>query len=125
MDMKLELVFVPVTDVDRARDFYVKQVGFRLDHDEKVKPGLRFVQLTPVGSACSIAIGEGLNPMPAGSQKGLQVVVKDAAKTREMLVRNGVEVTEIDDMPWGRFCFFKDPDENAWTIQQLPPEGRK
>jgi predicted enzyme related to lactoylglutathione lyase len=120
MDWKIELVAVPVTDVDRAKSFYVDQVGFHADHDHRVNESLRFVQLTPPGSACSIVLGEGTTAMPPGSQKGIQVVVADAEAAREQLVAAGVECTEIDDQPWGRFVFFSDPDGNGWALQQLP-----
>jgi predicted enzyme related to lactoylglutathione lyase len=120
MDMKLELVFVPVTDVDRAKSFYVDQVGFNADHDQRVSDTLRFVQCTPPGSACSIAFGEGISDMPPGSQKGIQLVVEDVRAVRERLVANGVEATEVEDLAWGSFTFFSDPDGNAWAVQQLP-----
>jgi catechol 2,3-dioxygenase-like lactoylglutathione lyase family enzyme len=120
MNWKLELVFVPVSDVDRAKAFYVDQVGFHPDHDQQVTDTLRFVQLTPPGSACSIAIGTGITPMEPGSQKGLQVVVEDVAAVRAELVARGVEATEVDVQPWGSFVFFHDPDGNAWALQQLP-----
>jgi predicted enzyme related to lactoylglutathione lyase len=120
MDMKLELVFVPVTDVDRAKAFYVDQVGFVADHDQRVSPELRFVQLTPPGSACSIAIGEGLSDMAPGSLKGLQLVVEDADAARAELVSRGVDAPEVQDLAWGRFTGFTDPDGNTWAIQQLP-----
>ena len=123
MEMKLELVTVPVTDVDRAKAFYVDQVGFHDDYDHRASDQLRFVQLTPPGSACSIVLGgpqAGIGDMEPGSQRGLQVVVADVEKTRELLVGNGVECTEIDDMPWGKFTFFADPDGNAWSVQELP-----
>jgi len=120
MDMRLELVILPVTDVDRAKAFYVDQVGFNADHDTTVNPELRFVQLTPPGSACSIAFGLGLTDAPPGSVKGLQVVVEDARAWREKLVANGVEATEVEDLSWGSFTFFHDPDGNAWSVQQLP-----
>lgn len=119
MEMKLELVPVPVADVDRAIDFYVNKVGFNLDHDHQVTDSLRFVQLTPKGSACSIALGTGLTEMTPGSQKNLQMVVKDTAAAREMLLKNGVEASEIQDMPWGIFTFFADPDGNTWSLQQI------
>jgi predicted enzyme related to lactoylglutathione lyase len=121
MDCRLELVIIPVSDVDRAKSFYVDQVGFNPDQDHTVSDDLRFVQLTPVGSACSIAIGNGLTPAEPGSVRGVQVVVDDIEVARADLVANGVEVTEIDDMPWGRFVFFNDPDGNAWSVQELPP----
>jgi predicted enzyme related to lactoylglutathione lyase len=123
MDMKLELVPVPVTDVDRAKAFYVDQVGFNADQDHQVTDTLRFVQLTPPGSACSIMIGSGVTEMKPGSQQGLQVVVGDIEEAQAHLRRNGVETTEIDDQPWGRFVFFSDPDGNTWSVQQLPPRG--
>lgn len=120
MDWRIELIMVPVTDVDRAKAFYVDQLGFHLDHDQRVSESLRFVQLTPPGSACSIAFGEGINDMEPGSQRGIQVVVDDVDAIRANLVANGVVVTEVDDLAWGRFVFFADPDGNAWTLQQLP-----
>lgn len=117
--MKLELVPVPVTDVDRAIDFYTNKVGFILDHDHHVSESLRFVQLTPEGSACSIVIGEGITEMKPGSQQGLQVVVDDAQAAYEELKRKGVEVSEVQAMPWGIFTFFNDSDGNMWSVQQL------
>jgi predicted enzyme related to lactoylglutathione lyase len=122
MDMRLELIPVPVTDVDRAKAFYV-QVGFNADHDHRVNESLRFVQLTPPGSACSITIGEGVTSMPPGSLKGLQVVVDDAEATRADLAGRGVEVSDVQDFPWGRFVFFKDPDGNEWSVQQIVRPG--
>ena len=118
MDWKLELVSVPVSDVDRAKAFYVDQVGFNADHDHVVSDELRFVQLTPPGSACSIVVGTGISTKEPGSVEGLQVVVSDAAAAREHLLRNGVEATEVQDFPWGRFVFFSDPDGNGWAIQE-------
>ena len=123
MDWKIELIAVPVTDVDRAKAFYVDQVGFHADHDFPVSEGLRFVQLTPPGSACSIVIGEGITEMAPGSQTGIQVVVPDADAAREHLLKNGVDATEVDDQPWGRFVFFSDPDGNRWALQQIVPQG--
>jgi len=123
MDMKLELVAVPVTDVDRAKAFYVEQVGFHADHDFQVTPELRFVQLTPPGSACSIVIGTGITSMAPGSQTGLQVVVDDAEALRQELIGRGVEATEVDRQPWGWFTFFSDPDGNRWACQQMVPQG--
>lgn len=120
MDWKIELVPVPVTDVDRAKAFYVDQVGFNADHDHRVNENLRFVQLTPPGSACSIVIGEGVTRMPPGSQQGVQMVVSDVAKAREELLSRNVEVGEIDVQPWGSFVMFSDPDGNTWSLQQLP-----
>ena len=121
MDMKLELVAVPVTDVDRAKAFYVDQVGFNADHDHKVTDGLRFVQLTPPGSECSIVIGTGITEMKPGSQKGLQVVVKDVEAVRQELAGRGVETSDVDVQPWGRFIYFSDPDGNTWSVQQIVP----
>lgn len=123
MDMKLELVAVPVTDVDRAKAFYVDQVGFNADHDHRVSDELRFVQLTPPGSACSIVLGTGITEMAPGSQKGIQLVVQDVAALREELIGRGVEASEVDVMPWGSFIFFADPDGNTWAVQQLPPRA--
>jgi catechol 2,3-dioxygenase-like lactoylglutathione lyase family enzyme len=122
MDMKLELVAVPVSDVDRAKAFYVDQVGFHLDHDFQVSDELRFVQLTPPGSACSIVMGTGITQMAPGSQKGLQVVVKDAEALRQELIGRGVEASEVDKQPWGWFTFFSDPDGNTWAAQQMVPQ---
>ena len=121
MDFKLELVGVPVTDVDRARDFYVNQVGFVLDVDQEVSDEIRFVQLTPPGSACSIAIGKGLTKMEPGSLDSLQMVVDDAAAARAELLDRGVTtLSEVDVQPWGSFVQFTDPDGNGWALQQLP-----
>jgi predicted enzyme related to lactoylglutathione lyase len=119
MEMKLELVPVPVTDVDRAKAFYVDQVGFHADHDHQVTDQLRFVQLTPPGSACSIVIGTGITQMAPGSQKGLQVVVSDVDAVRQELVGHGVETTPVDKQPWGWFIYFSDPDGNTWSVQQI------
>ena len=123
MDWKIELLAVPVTDIDRAKAFYVDQVGFNADHDVRVNENLRFVQLTPPGSACSIAIGEGITDMVPGSQKGIQIVVADAEAAHAALVAKGVAASDIDDQPWGRFVYFSDPDGNAWALQQLPPRS--
>jgi catechol 2,3-dioxygenase-like lactoylglutathione lyase family enzyme len=123
MDFKLELVGVPVSDVDRAKDFYVR-AGFSADVDQTVNENLRFVQLTPPGSACSIAIGTGLSTMAPGTLDGLQVVVADAAAAREELLARGIEVSEVDVQPWGSFVFFSDPDGNRWSVQQLPSWSR-
>ncbi len=121
MEMKLELVPIPVTDVDRAKTFYVEKIGFNPDHDHQVNPDLRFVQLTPQGSACSIVIGTGITEMTPGSVQGLQMVVADIEETHAFLKGRGVEVSEIQDMPWGSFVFFDDPDGNGWSLQQLVP----
>jgi catechol 2,3-dioxygenase-like lactoylglutathione lyase family enzyme len=121
MDMKLELVAIPVTDVDRAKAFYVDQAGFVADHDHHVREGLRFVQLTPPGSACSIVLGEGITEMEPGSQKGVQLVVKDVAAVREELIQRGVDASDVQVMPWGSFTFFADPDGNTWAVQEIPP----
>jgi len=118
MDCKLELVILPVTDIDRARDFYADRCGFVVDHDQTVSEELRFVQITPPGSACSIACGRGLSESEPGSVKGLQVVVDDIEVAHRDLAKGGVEVSDIDDQPWGRFVYFADPDGNAWAVQQ-------
>jgi len=120
MDFKLELVAIPVTDVDRAKAFYVDQVGFNADHDHVVSDDLRFVQLTPPGSACSIALGKGVTDAAPGSVRGMQLVVGDIVAARSDLAGRGVGVSEIQDFPWGRFVFFSDPDGNAWAVQELP-----
>ena len=121
MDWKLELISVPVSDADRAKRFYTEQVGFNADHDHTVSDELRFVQLTPPGSACSIAFGVGLTDMPPGSVKGLQVVVSDIEAARAELAGRGVEVSEVQEFPWGKFVFFSDPDGNGWAVQEIPP----
>ena len=123
MDWKIELLAVPVTDIDRAKAFYVDQVGFTADHDVRVNENLRFVQLTPPGSACSIAIGEGITDMVPGSQKGIQIVVANAEAAHAALIAKGVAASDIDDQPWGRFVYFSDPDGNDWALQQLPPRS--
>jgi catechol 2,3-dioxygenase-like lactoylglutathione lyase family enzyme len=123
MQMKLEVVHVPVTDVDRAKAFYTEQIGFNADHDHQVNEELRFVQLTPPGSACSIAIGTGLTEMQPGSIEGLMMVVPDVQAARNELRRRGTEVSEIDVQPWGSFVYFSDPDGNSWVLQQLPKRG--
>ena len=123
MDLKLELVAVPVSDVDRAKAFYTDQAGFHADHDFTVSDEIRFVQLTPPGSACSIAIGKGLTDAAPGSVQGLQIVVTDIEAARKEFVGRGVEVSEVQDFPWGRFIFFADPDGNKWAVQQIPPRG--
>jgi catechol 2,3-dioxygenase-like lactoylglutathione lyase family enzyme len=122
MDWKLELITVPVSDVDRAKAFYTEQVGFNADHDHTVSDDLRFVQLTPPGSACSIAIGKGLTEMAPGSLQNIQVVVSDIEAARAELVERGVEASEVQDLPGGRFVFFSDPDGNGWVVQL--PAGR-
>jgi predicted enzyme related to lactoylglutathione lyase len=123
MEFKLELVPVPVSDVERAKAFYAGQVGFVVDHDHQVTDELRFVQLTPPGSACSIAIGTGLIDSEPGSLKGLQLVVDDADAARAHLLANGVEAGEVQDLAWGRFTGFRDPDGNEWAVQQIPNYG--
>jgi predicted enzyme related to lactoylglutathione lyase len=120
VDWKLELVAVPVSDVDRAKDFYVEKVGFNADHDHKVSDDVRFVQLTPPGSACSIALGKGIVDAQPGTVQGLQLVVSDIEAARAELVGRGIVVSEIQDFPWGRFVFFGDPDGNGWSVQQVP-----
>ena len=119
MDYKLELVTLPVSDVDRAKSFYVDQLGFNADHDHRVSPELRFVQLTPPGSGCSIAIGEGLTQAEPGSVRGMQLVVRDIDVAQRELTERGADVGEINDLPWGRFLFLKDPDGNDWAIQEI------
>jgi predicted enzyme related to lactoylglutathione lyase len=119
MDWKLELVAIPVSDVDRAKAFYTDQVGFNADHDHTVSEEVRFVQLTPPGSACSIALGRGLVDAPPGSVKGLQLVVRDVGAARRELAGRGVDVTEVQEFPWGRFVFFEDPDGNRWSVQEI------
>jgi predicted enzyme related to lactoylglutathione lyase len=123
MDWKLELVAIPVSDVDRAKAFYTDQAGFNADHDHTVSEQIRFVQLTPPGSACSIAIGTGIVDGQPGSVAGLQMVVADIEAARDELVSRGTEVSEIHDLDWGRFVFFADPDGNKWAVQQLLPRG--
>ncbi|HST66455.1 MAG TPA: glyoxalase superfamily protein [Mycobacteriales bacterium] len=120
MEMKIEVVFVPVSDTDRAKAFYVDQVGFHADHDQRVSPTLRFVQLTPPGSACSIAFGDGLTQAAPGSLKQVMMVVPDAAAARTELVERGVDASEVDEQAWGRFVYFADPDGNTWQLQELP-----
>ena len=120
MDWKIELIAVPVSGVDRAKAFYVEKVGFNADHDHQVNERLRFVQLTPPGSACSISIGTGFTQMKPGSIEGLQMVVPDIEKAHTELAERGVAVSEIEDMPWGRFVYFSDPDGNRWAVQEVP-----
>jgi predicted enzyme related to lactoylglutathione lyase len=120
MDWKLELVAIPVSDVDRAKSFYVEQAGFNADHDHTVSEEIRFVQLTPPGSACSIALGNGLTDAKPGSVVGLQLVVADIGQAHDELAQRGVEVSDVQEFPWGSFVFFSDPDGNKWSVQQLP-----
>jgi catechol 2,3-dioxygenase-like lactoylglutathione lyase family enzyme len=123
MDWKLELVAIPVSDVDRAKKFYTEQVGFHADYDQRVNEAIRFVQLTPPGSACSIALGEGIVDGAPGSVHGLQMVVSDINTAHAELARRGVEVSEIQVLDWGSFVYFDDPDGNHWAVQQLPPRS--
>jgi predicted enzyme related to lactoylglutathione lyase len=120
MDWRLELVQVPVSDVDRAKTFYTEKAGFNADHDHRISDEIRFVQLTPPGSACSITIGTGLSTMAPGSLQGLQLVVSDIEVARAELVERGVEVSEVQQFPWGSFVFFSDPDGNSWAVQAIP-----
>src|SRR3954447_26910535 len=119
MDCKLELITLPVSDVDRAKAFYVDQVGFNADHDHRVDENLRFVQITPPGSGCSIAFGEGVTDAEPGTVKGLMVVVDDIQAARAQLVEGGVDVSEVAELAWGDFVHFSDPDGNAWAVQDL------
>jgi predicted enzyme related to lactoylglutathione lyase len=123
MDWKLELIAVPVSDVDRAKAFYTEQAGFNADHDHRVSDDMRFVQLTPPGSGCSIAIGDGIVDTPPGSVHGLQLVVADIHAAHDELAERGVDVGDVQDFPWGSFVFFSDPDGNRWAVQQLPPRA--
>jgi predicted enzyme related to lactoylglutathione lyase len=123
VDLKLELIAVPVSDVDGAKAFYSEQAGFAVDNDVTVEEGLRFIQLTPPGSGCSISIGEGVTEMEPGSLQGLQLVVDDIEAARDELSGRGLELSDIQDFPWGRFVFFSDPDGNGWAVQQLPDYG--
>jgi len=120
VDWKLELVAIPVSDVDRAKAFYTDKVGFNADHDHTVSEEIRFVQLTPPGSACSIALGKGIIDAPPGSVQGVQMVVSDVEAARAELAGRGVEVSDVEQYPWGSFVFFNDPDGNRWAVQQLP-----
>jgi predicted enzyme related to lactoylglutathione lyase len=120
MDWKLELVAIPVTDVDRAKAFYVDQVGFNADHDHTVSDDMRFVQLTPPGSACSISLGKGITEAEPGSVRGMQIVVADINAAHAELSGRGVEVSEVQEFPWGSFVFFSDPDGNGWAVQAIP-----
>ncbi|WP_025157669.1 VOC family protein [Leifsonia aquatica] len=119
-DWRIELIILPVTDVDRAKEFYVKKLGWNADHDQRVSPTLRFVQVTPPGSACSIAFGESLTEMEPGTMQGLQIVIPDADAALAHLQENGVEAQGVADLAWGRFVTFTDPDGNAWSLQELP-----
>jgi len=120
MDWRLELVQIPVSDVDRAKAFYTEKAGFNADHDHQVSDELRFVQLTPPGSPTSIALGSGMSDMAPGSMRGLQIVVPDVEAARAELVERGVDVGEVQHFPWGSFVFFNDPDGNGWAVQQIP-----
>jgi predicted enzyme related to lactoylglutathione lyase len=121
MDWKLELVAIPVSDVDRAKAFYAEQAGFVADHDHRVSDDVRFIQLTPPGSACSIAIGSGVTEAQPGSVQGMQMVVSDVHAAHAELAERGVEISDVQELPWGSFVFFSDPDGNRWAVQQLPP----
>ena len=123
MDYRIELIFVPVSDTDRAKRFYGEQLGWHIDHDHVMSPELRFVQVTPPGSACSIAFGEGLAEGEPGSVRNVQLVIDDADAARVELLANGVEASEVDEQPWGRFVTFPDPDGNRWTLQQMQPQA--
>ena len=120
MNWTLELVAIPVTDVDRAKAFYADQVGFNADHDHTVSDEIRFVQLTPPGSGCSIVLGKGITEAAPGSVEGVQLCVKDVDVARAELTSRGVEVSEIVEYPWGRFVYFADPDGNKWSVQEAP-----
>ena len=121
MDLKLEVIILPVSDVDRAKAFYAERAGFALDVDHRTGDEFRVVQLTPPGSACSIVMGTGVTEMPPGSQKGVQVVVADVEAARQQLIANGVTASDVDVQPWGSFVYFSDPDGNTWALQQVPP----
>jgi predicted enzyme related to lactoylglutathione lyase len=123
MDYKLELVAIPVSDADRAKAFYVDQAGFNADHDHRVNDELRFIQLTPPGSGCSITIGDGITEAEPGSVKGMQLVVEDIETAHAELSGRGVDVSDVQDLPWGRFVFFSDPDGNAGAVQEIQPQG--
>ena len=120
MDWRLELVAIPVSDVDRAKAFYTEQIGFNADHDHQVSDELRFVQLTPPGSACSISLGTGITDAEPGSVRGMQIVVSDINAAHDELAARGVDVSDVQDFPWGSFVFFSDPDGNGWAVQQIP-----
>jgi len=123
MDLKLELIAIPVTDVDRAKAFYTEKLGFNADYDHQVGDDMRFVQLTPPGSACSIALGVGITDAEPGSVQGMQLVCDDAQKVHDLLASRGVDVSDVEVFPWGSFVFLSDPDGNKWAIQQIPPRG--
>lgn len=123
MECRIELIFVPVTDVDRAKEFYVEKVGFNLDIEARVDENTRFVQVTPPTSACSIAFGEGITDMTPGTQNSIQAVVPDAEAARQDLLARGVDAPEVQKLVWGSFTSFTDPDGNTWTLQELPPPG--
>lgn len=123
MDWKIELVMIPVSDVDRAKAFYTEKVGFNADQDHTVSDEIRFVQLTPPGSACSIAVGTGITDAPPGSVRGMQMVVPDITAAHAELVARGVDVGEVKELDWGSFVYFSDPDGNSWAVQQLPTRG--
>ena len=123
-EMRIELIQVPVSDIDRAKAFYVEKAGFNADHDYQVTDSLRFVQLTPPGSACSIALTSGTHQMAPGSIEGLQMVVEDAEASRKELADRGVEVSDVEVFPWGNFVFFQDPDGNGWALQAIPRRDR-
>ena len=120
MEYRIELIFVPVSDTDRAKGFYEKQLGWNVDHDHTVQPGLRFVQVTPPGSACSISFGDGITEDTPGSMRNVQIVIDDADAARAELLANGVDASEVDELAWGRFVGFSDPDGNRWALQELP-----
>jgi len=121
--MRLELIQVPVSDIDRAKEFYVEKLGFNADHDHQVNDEIRFVQLTPPGSAASIALTSGAHQMTPGSIDGLQMVVGDAEASRKELAERGVDVSDVQVFPWGSFVFFKDPDGNGWALQAMTHRG--
>jgi catechol 2,3-dioxygenase-like lactoylglutathione lyase family enzyme len=123
MDMRIELIAIPVTDVDRAKDFYVNKAGFNPDHDHTVSDDVRFVQLTPPGSACSIALGKGITDATPGSVQGVQMVVAEIREAHRELKGRGVDVSDVQEFPWGKFVFFADPDGNRWAVQELPPRS--
>jgi catechol 2,3-dioxygenase-like lactoylglutathione lyase family enzyme len=123
MDWKLELVAIPVSDVDRAKTFYTEKAGFNADHDYTISEQVRFVQLTPPGSACSIAIGKGIVDTEPGSVQGMQMTVPDIEAAHAELVERGVEVSDVQRFDWGLFVFFEDPDGNRWAVQQIPARG--